>query len=135
MILLKFSGVAGFVGTFILTTASPAQTPFIASESCDWTSENTMVLPILILCILIKTPFLNNTAVAWPRPLRKSTPTLIEKEVGVAFATKAVLVNFFLRVDLAKRGFGFLPFAIRFSLVAYSKYRFRLTGLLTSFKL
>ena len=39
MILLKFSGVAGFVGTFILTTASPAQTPFIASESCDWTGK------------------------------------------------------------------------------------------------
>lgn len=87
-------GETGTVGVSMTITAWPVQTPFTEMESPLCTSENRIFPLLLILCILISTPFLNSNEVACPIPPVNVKVMLTCRECGALSATSEVVVSF-----------------------------------------
>ncbi len=118
---LNVLGDAGVVVVLTVTWALPVHTPFTEITSLLCTSENVTLPVLLMLCILINTPFLNSTAVACPMPPMKVKVTSTGFEWGAPSATRAfaessgivmvLVLAFDVGIDLALDA-GFLFFAL-----------------------
>jgi len=95
---IKCSGVPGVVETLIAISTVPVQTPFMEMTSPVCTSDKLMLPLLLILCILINMPFLNNEVVAWPMPELNVKLTSAGADVAAASAISDDFWSFFTLV-------------------------------------
>jgi hypothetical protein len=120
--LLNDCGVSGCVGKLMAIFACAVHTPFTDIVSPPCTSESCITPSVLILCILMSTPFLNSAIVIWPIPLKNFTSIAAACEVLVTSATnteRVSFLDFFAAFFFVAITFFLLPTLVRFRLPVF----------------